>query len=56
MRKLAEFIIAVLTLVGIHIGLILLSFINLPYTSWESFYRSVLATIIALWLIRQVKE
>lgn len=56
MRKLAEFIIAVLTLAGIHIGLILLSFIDLPYTSWESFYRSILATIIALWLIRQVKE
>ena len=56
MRKLAEFIIAILTLVGIHIGLILLSLIDLPYTSWESFYRSTLATVIALWLIRQVKE
>lgn len=56
MRKLAEFIIAILTLIGIHIGLILLSFIDLPYTYWESFYRSILGTIIALWLIRQVKE
>lgn len=56
MIKLAEFIIAILTLVGIHIGLILLSLIDLPYTSWESFYRSILATVIALWLIRQVKE
>lgn len=55
MNNLKNYVVEVVLVIGIVVIMMLLSHIEIPFTTWESVYRTIVAMVIAKWLMKEYK-
>lgn len=55
MTKFKYYITFLIVMMGLSLIMLLLTYIPIPFTTWDSFYRAFLALIFTEWLLEEKK-
>ena len=55
MNNFKYYVAFLIVTMGLALIMLLLTYVPIPFTTWDSFYRAVLAVIFTEWLLKEKK-